>query len=791
MFKYVAKQMKRSLFTNILFCLLLSLAGALLCLTAGLWFSAQRALRDIDEVITTIALPDFSLAEEDERLQEARALALNIDLLEHDGLLERDNRRIFNAFANEVKPIPIPVRGIGVDVAMARVTPPGFVAFAVTVHRMEYTPFLDGSLWLAGENVESISYTFTQTILAVNEALYIHPDLPVPMFIGVDNKRFSDGSLAFEEGGRYIVMGNLRLSDTWHMGSRLEYIDIAYPSMEIIQREIGSVYEASQLMEMADPAWGVGQWPHFRTPGAAWETIALAQPFDVDNDLLPMSWSFWGWGPSYTAPFDEYELVMLEDREYVRVPPGWVYLTYFHTWKRAEELNDMAIDEAFLAEVEAGFPYAMYVDWNNTFYVELPRDQFPIPILETVYVKPQDWNTATLGFLSLDLPLEEFITSPQWEQVATRIEANEISATSFPVITTNNPSSFFEFHQQRNLFYAGRNFTDEEIEAGGQVALVSYTFARHNDLAVGDVLTLELYNAFLDAVLVTYATGVESPELGDVERTIHVWNPTLYSPDLEVSPAKEFTIVGIYRTSTVGRHVRLDYVMPANAVIIPDASFGEVAGLPSRYFEAPTYVPLLKDALMVANGQIEVVVALFNDYVPGLGDMFIFFDQGYDVLVTILNNLLFGTSWIFVLASFAWFVVVFVFAMFYVNRKKKEAAMLYALGISRSKRTWWIFAQCACVILLAFALSLALALPLYGDIVEVAAGAAQEFTVELRDMRLSDAAETGLRTTIPIRGEPGDVIQAALIATGLLLVVTAFVSASATVVKSLSKKAED
>ena len=60
MFKYILKQLKRSIVTNALFCLLLTLAGTLLCISAGLRYSAHKALLDINETITTIGIPDRS-----------------------------------------------------------------------------------------------------------------------------------------------------------------------------------------------------------------------------------------------------------------------------------------------------------------------------------------------------------------------------------------------------------------------------------------------------------------------------------------------------------------------------------------------------------------------------------------------------------------------------------------------------------------------------------------------------------------------------------------------------------
>ena len=57
-FRYILKNFRRSAVTNALFCLLLVLAGALFALSAGLWYSSYKSERDLDKIITTIAIPD-------------------------------------------------------------------------------------------------------------------------------------------------------------------------------------------------------------------------------------------------------------------------------------------------------------------------------------------------------------------------------------------------------------------------------------------------------------------------------------------------------------------------------------------------------------------------------------------------------------------------------------------------------------------------------------------------------------------------------------------------------------
>ena len=962
MLKYIFKQLRRNVITNTLFCLLLALSGALLCITAALWFTAQRSLRDVDEIITTIAMPDmrgiwevtveyfdnnditeietpqgllalksngvltlngvdivqefldgqeiesveelmnegiealifnadgsvasfgfglfaevwvgniidmsdhqrreflreveqprnFVIAQGDsinnadniiyilwlsaednfrnnarvqiaeKNLQLARELAFDIDSIEHGGLLRRDERRVFGAFSEDAKPVPLRMTGIGIEPGLARFSPQGFVALAVTVINMESSwVSVDSSKWFAGENVDHVEEILMGgTRLRVDEVLHSHPDIRIPFTIGINNVKFSDGTYAFEEGSRYIVMGQLRAGRQMGMVSP-DYINIDFPPMDTVRAGVRYIEDVSELRALGNLGW---IFELMRVPADLWLEIAEQRPFEQEYKYAYNAFSYEN--EEYISLSEEDVANLPEDHGYelssvrvpiaIRVPAlensgwpsappedapgvgGWMHIPTHEFWQLApvDELNELVIDEAFLMQIDDELPLVTPIDgwWvmqggasspTQSHALDLPRDQFPIAVMQLTSVRPHDMNTFDIGFVPLESSLDEFLATEQWAEVAAHIELIGISEASFPILTTNDPISIFELHQQRNLIYAGRKFTDYEIRSGANVALVSRAFAEHNELGIGDTISLELYNAALEKTVVTYPSGLEA---GGAEASQVMWLPTLYSPELERTEPTDFTIVGIYRTSIVGQTLRLDYAIPRNAVIIPDGSVGILHGEPMLSADyAHIYTPLLDDALIVANGRTDEVIEVLNYHSEGLGYFFIFFDQGYESLVNILNNLLFGATWILVLAASAWAVVVFVFAMFYVARKRKEAALLHSLGISRGKRTLWIFIQCTAVILFALAISLAITLPLYSDIVDVAAGVAEDFAHELRDLRLSDAADTGLRASIPLSEEPIDTVIAAGGATMLLLVLAALVSARSSVFKTLNK----
>ena len=161
MIKYILKQLRRSAVTNALFCLLLTLAGTLLCISAGLWYSAHKAMLDIDETITTIAIPDraainrfatrlvdsgyldFDMDLEDDIIRRANIIReTEMDIFRRieeevylSGLLQMDERRVFNAFAEGIDPIALNLVGTGAEPFIARHSGQSFAVFVVTCDR--------------------------------------------------------------------------------------------------------------------------------------------------------------------------------------------------------------------------------------------------------------------------------------------------------------------------------------------------------------------------------------------------------------------------------------------------------------------------------------------------------------------------------------------------------------------------------------------------------------------------------------------------------------------------------
>jgi len=693
MTKYIFKYFRRSLVSNVLFCLLLTLAGTLLCICAGLWYSAHKALLDLDETITTIAVPDriainrraIELVDENPTYEyeddphSARINAIanmeteifkNIrEVIYPSGILQRDTRRLFNTFSDDINPIPLRMTGVGAEPYIASYSGYGVAVFVVTceIINTEYH-FMNNPYWGYSFDEDSYLLRFDSVTFTINEILHHNNSAQTdPLYVRTSVLQYNhDGSAPFEIGKKYIVIGNYQRS------TGIGDISLDFPNVETSLKNIGYINDNDELNEVFTFYW--------------WE-----QPFFDDS-------------------------------------------------------------------------------------------YFPMEIKTAMFVREPGEDDGWYSFIEVEGSVEETLASERAQSMIDAMAAAQISSRSFQLYTTGDPNSFVRFNQNRNLFFEGRTFTAGEITEGANVCIISKQVAEHNELEVGDTISLQMYNATLSALNITY------PVSEDTYVTETFWIPSMYNSDLEISDLIEFTIVGIYNTLRIDRS---EHAIAPNTIFIPDNSISTLDGEPKGKFDTLFQAPLLADAVIIPNGKINDIKNVIDSILPGYGGLFRFYDQGYNSVRLALGNLRFGMSWILVLSAVGWVAVLIIFLLFYVTRKRKEAALLYNIGISRFKRLMWICTQCCIIILASLGISIAVSLPIYGDILDIAAGTAQEFTDSFRDLTLSDAADSGLRSRIPLDRSPLALIITVTGTSVITLVAAISLSARSVTFKSLSAVKED
>lgn len=121
----------------------------------------------------------------------------------------------------------------------------------------------------------------------------------------------------------------------------------------------------------------------------------------------------------------------------------------------------------------------------------------------------------------------------------TIIPWTQICQNSAAVILTDNLNAIYNFNTGAASILEGRAFSQEEYDLGSNVCLISAAFAKHNNLSLGDTVTMDLYD-----------TGMAEHEMY-VEGTVASYHDYVYvrkvlTEDVKIETEKSYEIIGIY-----------------------------------------------------------------------------------------------------------------------------------------------------------------------------------------------------------------------------------------------------
>src|SRR5699024_7722491 len=88
---------------------------------------------------------------------------------------------------------------------------------------------------------------------------------------------------------------------------------------------------------------------------------------------------------------------------------------------------------------------------------------------------------------------EEFLTREAGELWKSALEDIQIQNHSFPMIGVEKLEYIPDFLRGTADIVQGRNFTQEELETGAKVCILSESLAQANGLEVGDTLSVQLF----------------------------------------------------------------------------------------------------------------------------------------------------------------------------------------------------------------------------------------------------------------------------------------------------------
>jgi len=726
MHKYIITQLKRSVVHNALFCLLLALAGTLLCLGTGLLLTAVSSMREADDAFTTIALPDaasirtYAAAAANEMTE--LTVAGNRYFNKNDTLFkfvatgyveseinenitskvytsdefDFDTRRVFGGYIPGATPY-INADTFGPSARIGMFSPnatSAYIAVADDVRHTHYSAF-DADIGMYAVEVLVASFAVEETLLAhpmyrmtkIGNATIETPPLESLEFVVDANA--GGGAPMIEAGKRYFLFSRNFEGRATGYGIYTRF------------------YHKASLLDFAP-----------------WYEIEPTQPerlFYSYDDFPGQDWVYFTGSNAADWPIQVYNRVGI--------------------------VNPFDIDHLRFARSDTGYRWL----------IELPDD-------------PNE-------------PLSEALQSEIDEIIA----MGEKSVNSFVVMTTNRLDSFFRFNQARARITEDRTFTKQEIESGARVAVISELT---DGVEVGDTVSIELYE--------TQAVRMRVARDGLFTTQFGVWGSTLpYSPVSLVTEPIEFEIIGKFYAPPGEESEQA--ILP-NTIFIPDNSLSEFPYIYPEITEelqqaldendttydewlhmiddANATVPIL-NTIIIPNGKNEEFADAINAILPEYAGFFRIYDQGYSDVKGALDNLLGGGRLIIVLCAVGWLVATLVFCLFYVLRKRKEAGLLYALGVKKSHRFRWIFVQCMVVVIISQIIAFGTASALYKGTVDFAVASAKSDTADYV-AEFSDAvmAEDGEARDFAIAPDPHAIPIAVATQLIVLLLVTGVMSAT-------------
>ena len=238
-----------------------------------------------------------------------------------------------------------------------------------------------------------------------------------------------------------------------------------------------------------------------------------------------------------------------------------------------------------------------------------------------------------------------------------------------PVTATNSTKLLIPFYNGTTYVDQGEDISKEEYENGDKVCLVSNSFARYNNLKVGDKLTLPLYYA-------NYRSSA-----GRAFGSSEVWadfNPlNAKGEPYSVFFEGEYTIVGLYQS--IGGGNSSGYIMAANEIVIPAKSIDA-----SDRNNIVAYGPMMgyTTSFQIPNGTIEEYRKNFQKL--GIDELEIkFYDKGYTELRAGLEHIK-GMSLLLLAAGLMATVLILVFfCNMFITKQKKRTAIERSLGMSK------------------------------------------------------------------------------------------------------------
>ncbi|MCD7755157.1 MAG: ABC transporter permease [Firmicutes bacterium] len=383
--------------------------------------------------------------------------------------------------------------------------------------------------------------------------------------------------------------------------------------------------------------------------------------------------------------YSEFEIARLRAQN----PNNTLVADYVYPNNYALGLRRVALEEEWLRLIDAAmltvrdgsaFGSVSYVVHESGRYPTLDETHYITgEDGEMVEVSQEEWQAryAVPTIAKLEGTVEEFLASEEgalWQQ---QLSYMEINYHAFPIIGVQKLGYIADFARDNARIVEGRDFTQQELDEGAKVCIVSETLASMNGLSVGDTITPQFYNYDWD-----------SPNQKFISDGYGVINPWAYrySGTTEFAgEAEEYVIVGLYRQSNAWIDPSENiYSFTPNTIFVPENAVVSDMDYGNQGFFR---------TLILRNGMVEPFRVLVEE--AGYEGLFVYYDQGYNEIIGTVMDYGEVSQKAMMLGAVVYGVILLLFLLLFPGSQGKSLSTMTALGAKRSQKIGHVFLSSA------------------------------------------------------------------------------------------------
>ena len=319
-----------------------------------------------------------------------------------------------------------------------------------------------------------------------------------------------------------------------------------------------------------------------------------------------------------------------------------------HGWQHGKAYEDSG------GEPQGGLEYCPGVPSIDEYNVDGFSKKDLLEPQENYYEVTEDFYETDIGKRYLEigksLPMMEYI---------------------HPVTGTNKTLLLMPFYNKEAFISTGRDISDEEYAQGEKVCLIPKSFAKANNLTIGDMVNTHFYYTNENDTA-AYNFGTR----GDMR-----WRFDLVGVDGVYSIFEEakYKIVGIYETAAYTSTP--DYSMGGDEIVVPMKS---IKNRDSK--NIVDYGPMRgsNTSFQIPNGTTPQFMAKWEEY--GNEDVEItFYDMGYSQLQNGIKNMKSISLLLLVIGLLMVVSILLFYSNIFITKQQGRTATLRCLGISKAK----------------------------------------------------------------------------------------------------------